>query len=42
MLPITYRVVAALKKAENIDFYDVDTNFTPFSLEIDTTDESKK
>jgi hypothetical protein len=35
---ITYRVVAALKKAENIDFYDVNTNFTPFSLEITEQD----
>ena len=31
--PITYRVVAALKKAENEDYYDRDTNFTPFSLD---------
>jgi queuosine precursor transporter len=31
--PITYRVVAALKRAEREDFYDVSTNFTPFSLE---------
>jgi uncharacterized integral membrane protein (TIGR00697 family) len=31
--PITYRVVGALKRAENEDFYDRDTNFTPFSLE---------
>ncbi len=31
-LPITYRIVAALKKAENEDYYDRDTNFTPFSL----------
>jgi queuosine precursor transporter len=31
--PITYRVVAALKRAENEDFYDTDTNFTPFSLD---------
>lgn len=30
--PLTYRVVAFLKKAENEDFYDTDTNFTPFSL----------
>src|SRR5271156_6428074 len=30
--PLTYRVVASLKKAENEDYYDVDTNFTPFSL----------
>lgn len=31
--PLTYRVVAFLKKAENEDYYDVGTNFTPFSLQ---------
>jgi hypothetical protein len=31
--PITYRIVSALKKAEHEDYYDRDTNFTPFSLE---------
>jgi uncharacterized integral membrane protein (TIGR00697 family) len=31
--PITYKVVNALKSAENEDYYDRDTNFTPFSLE---------
>jgi uncharacterized integral membrane protein (TIGR00697 family) len=30
--PLTYRVVAALKRAENEDYYDRDTNFTPFTL----------
>jgi uncharacterized integral membrane protein (TIGR00697 family) len=30
--PLTYRVVAFLKKAESEDYYDIDTNFTPFSL----------
>jgi queuosine precursor transporter len=30
--PLTYRVVAFLKKAENEDYYDIDTDFTPFSL----------
>src|SRR5271169_3949732 len=30
--PATYRIVAFLKKAENEDYYDTDTNFTPFSL----------
>jgi uncharacterized integral membrane protein (TIGR00697 family) len=30
--PITYRVVAFLKKREHEDYYDVNTNFTPFSL----------
>jgi hypothetical protein len=31
--PITYRVVGFLKRREHEDFYDRDTNFTPFSLE---------
>lgn len=30
--PLTYRIVAFLKKAENEDYYDINTNFTPFSL----------
>ncbi len=30
--PLTYRVVAFLKLAENEDYYDTHTNFTPFSL----------
>ncbi len=32
LTPITYRVVAFLKRAENEDYYDRDTNFTPFRL----------
>jgi uncharacterized integral membrane protein (TIGR00697 family) len=31
--PVTYLVVNALKRAEREDFYDVGTNFTPFSLD---------
>jgi uncharacterized integral membrane protein (TIGR00697 family) len=31
--PVTYVVVNALKRAEKQDFYDVGTDFTPFSLE---------
>lgn len=31
--PITYRIVSFLKKAENEDYFDSGTNFTPFSLE---------
>lgn len=34
MLPLTYKIVAKLKRVEGVDFYDVHTNFTPFSLEI--------
>jgi len=30
--PLTYRVVAALKRAESEDYYDRDTQFTPFTL----------
>lgn len=30
--PVTYKVVALLKKAEQEDYYDRDTRFTPFSL----------
>jgi uncharacterized integral membrane protein (TIGR00697 family) len=30
--PLTYRVVGFLKRVEHEDFYDRDTNFTPFSL----------
>ncbi|HEX4948032.1 MAG TPA: queuosine precursor transporter [Blastocatellia bacterium] len=33
MTPVTYRVVAFLKRVENEDYYDRDTQFTPFSLE---------
>jgi uncharacterized integral membrane protein (TIGR00697 family) len=32
MTPVTYRVVGFLKRAEQEDFYDRHTNFTPFSL----------
>ena len=30
--PVTYRVVAALKRAEQEDYYDRDTDFSPFTL----------
>ena len=30
--PVTYRVVSFLKRAEKEDYYDTNTNFTPFSL----------
>ncbi|HET7747371.1 MAG TPA: queuosine precursor transporter [Vicinamibacteria bacterium] len=32
MTPFTYRIVGFLKRAEQEDYYDRDTNFTPFSL----------
>jgi uncharacterized integral membrane protein (TIGR00697 family) len=32
MTPVTYRIVGFLKRAEQEDYYDRDTDFTPFSL----------
>lgn len=32
MTPVTYKVVGFLKRAENEDYYDRQTNFTPFSM----------
>ncbi len=32
MTPFTYKIVGFLKRAENEDYYDRNTNFTPFSL----------
>ena len=33
MTPVTYRIVMSLKKAEDEDYFDRDTDFTPFSLQ---------
>jgi len=33
--PLTYRLVAFLKRVEHEDYYDRDTNFTPFTLAVD-------
>ncbi len=32
LTPVTYRIVNGLKKAEGVDIYDNDTNFSPFSV----------
>ena len=32
MTPLTYQVVGFLKRAEHEDYYDIDTDFNPFSL----------
>jgi uncharacterized integral membrane protein (TIGR00697 family) len=32
--PITVRAIGFLKRAENEDYYDSETNFTPFSLKL--------
>jgi uncharacterized integral membrane protein (TIGR00697 family) len=34
MTPVTYRVVAWLKKKETEDYYDVGTNFSPFKVGV--------
>jgi queuosine precursor transporter len=34
MTPVTYRVVAFLKRSEQEDYFDRDTDFTPFSLSV--------
>ena len=31
-VPATYRIVSFLKRVENEDYYDHNTNFSPFSL----------
>jgi uncharacterized PurR-regulated membrane protein YhhQ (DUF165 family) len=31
--PVTYKIVAFLKKAEDTDYFDRDTNFNPFKIE---------
>ncbi|MEZ5982062.1 MAG: queuosine precursor transporter [Parvularculaceae bacterium] len=32
LTPVTYRVVGFLKRAEGVDVYDTDTDFTPFTI----------
>jgi hypothetical protein len=32
--PLTYKVVNCLKRVENEDYYDRETDFTPFSIEV--------
>jgi uncharacterized integral membrane protein (TIGR00697 family) len=32
MTPLTYKIVAFLKRVENEDYYDYNTNFSPFSF----------
>jgi uncharacterized integral membrane protein (TIGR00697 family) len=31
--PLTYKIVNFLKKAEGVDYYDKDTNFSPFKMD---------
>ena len=32
--PLTYRIVAFLKRKENEDYYDRNTNFNPFKVKV--------
>lgn len=32
--PLTYKIVGALKRAENEDYYDRETRFSPFTLKV--------
>jgi hypothetical protein len=32
LTPVTYAIVGGLKRAEGVDFFDIGTKFTPFSL----------
>lgn len=34
MLPVTYTLVRYLKRVDKMDYYDIDTKFTPFSLKL--------
>ena len=34
MTPVTYKIVAWLKRAEHEDYFDWKTNFTPFSIKL--------
>lgn len=34
MTPVTYKIVGFLKQAESEDFYDYDTDFSPFSMHL--------
>jgi hypothetical protein len=34
MTPVTYRVVAFLKRAEDEDWYDRNTDFNPFRIRV--------
>lgn len=36
MTPFTYKLVNFLKEKEGVDVYDTDTNFTPFSIKVDS------
>jgi len=39
LTPVTYRIVALLKSSEQMDVYDIGTNFNPFRLRLGTARE---
>jgi queuosine precursor transporter len=41
VIPVTYWVVAKLKKTEGVDYFDRDTDFNPFVLSVAPQDSAK-
>ncbi len=41
LTPVTYKAVALLKRAEGEDYYDIGTNFNPFTARIGSDDGNK-
>jgi uncharacterized integral membrane protein (TIGR00697 family) len=39
--PVTYKIVGFLKRAENEDYFDRNTDFNPFTLEVQTASGTK-
>lgn len=37
-IPFVSKISNKLKKTENIDVFDIETNFTPFSLDVNYTE----
>jgi uncharacterized PurR-regulated membrane protein YhhQ (DUF165 family) len=34
LTPVTYKVVAFMKRSEGLDVFDVETDFTPFKTKV--------
>lgn len=41
LTPLTYKLVGALKRAEGVDHFDYDTDFTPFALRTEERPQQK-
>lgn len=42
LTPVTYKVVGALKAAEHEDYYDIDTDFSPFTVKLESAGEAAR